>query len=868
MRLKLGSPEVQEEVQQNENKTRPVNLATTGNENSPQDIGGYRQEHPEPSAHPSVEGNFQRNTYCVVVPPPNLTGDLHMGHAFEHYLMDTLVRINRQRGKTSLYFPGVDHAGIQLEGVINKLINRGDFDEEIRANSFLVNEQGESIFIFFELPKEDRANFLKQNFPDIWLKFAWEKVHIWRGNQVKQAEKLGDSPDFDRLLFTLDPRAVDMVNYAFIKYWQDGLIHKGSYLINWSVALQTALSDVPEDISHEERKDPFITFEYEITSVKNNLGENDVNLSVLNEIASSLIGKRIQVGTVRPETVFGDVAVAVHPNKIKDIFKISQASADLLTKEIGPKGVQIFVSIKSVGLLSIPLIVDEAVDPNFGTGALKITPASDIVDYNIAAKHGFNHLPQSIGRDGKLTEICGEFAGLTVEQGRMAVIKRLIEDGYVPTQNGFEENRESVQNKPSVEKLSDPEFRNLSLEKQKEYLQKNYPQYQIDWNYVHNVTICERSKSVVEPLISEEFFIDYYAKFKHQPIQNSKFKTQNGNVAANFTRSGQAYESSTLNQDNAQIQNVPLVRGETAGFGVVSKGNNNNQNLFQNGEQEVSATPGIGEETTLQKLAIAGIGQTNFFPEEYKERALNYFETIKNWCISRDLIWGHKMPVWYNLDVNPERRFYSFEEMLVGHGGVGHGGDAVVAATLQFAVQVEKPSMLGNWVQETKILDTWFSSTLWPLTTLNYLDFANGKKGTDFEKFYPTQTMTTAKEIFYAWIVRMIMTGMYFAGQTPFENYLAHAWVLDDKGKKMSKSLGNVIDVADQIEKYSSDAVRLGMLEKSIPGRNIRFGGKLGDTASEKYRNFGNKLWNVARFLEGKEAEILVAEKLSMILED
>ena len=263
----------------------------------------------------------------------------------------------------------------------------------------------------------------------------------------------------------------------------------------------------------------------------------------------------------------------------------------------------------------------------------------------------------------------------------------------------------------------------------------------------------------------------------------------------------------------------------------------------------------------MQKLALIGIEQTNFYPEEYKERAVNYFETIKNWCISRDLIWGHKMPVWYNLDLNPERIFYSFNQVLQSQNSTLEGwqpevgGVASVSQTIEnkFKVQVEKPAEPGNWVQETKILDTWFSSTLWPLTTLNFLDYSNNKAGTDFEKFYPTQTMTTAKEIFYAWIVRMIMTGMYFTGQTPFENYLAHAWVLDDKGKKMSKSLGNVIDVADQIDKFSSDAVRLGMLEKSIPGRNIRFGGKLGDSASEKYRNFGNKLWNVARFLEGKE---------------
>jgi valyl-tRNA synthetase len=815
LKLKLGSPEVQEELQ-------ATPIATPMTSSSPLTRGTG-----DVDINTAGNGDNVYNgdavvaaTYSIVVPPPNLTGDLHMGHAFEHYLMDTLVRIARQEGKPTLYYPGVDHAGIQLEGVINKLINRGDFDEEIKENSFLVNEAGESVFIFFEIAKEDRANFLKQNFPDLWLKLAWSKVQVWRGNQLKQAEKLGDSPDFDRLLFTLDPRAVDMVNYAFIKYWQDGLIHKGSYLINWSVALQTALSDVPEDISHEERKDPFVTFEYEVSTGSWGGYLSETEEKEMSEQVRSFYGKRIKVGTVRPETVHGDVAIAIHPAKIKDIFKLSDEESLKFINEYTQGKFQLYASIKALGVERILIIIDESVEENFGTGALKITPASDIADYNIAAKHGINHLPQAIGRDGKLTSICGEFAGLTVEQGRMAVIKRLIEDGFVPTKEGFEENRETVQNKPSVEKLSDPAFRELSLEKQKEYLQKNYPQYQVDWNYVHNVTICERSKTVVEPLISEEFFVDYYAKFKFNPKQNVK----------------------------KQAAKVPLVRGETEGFGVA-----------------------IGEETTLQELAIAGIHQTNFFPEDYKDRGLNYFETIKNWCISRDLIWGHKMPVWYNLDLNPERRFYSFKEIEAQNAattpkplvspldrGTAQTGESSFSPTEisnHFKIQVEKPTIPGNWVQETKILDTWFSSTLWPLTTLNYLDFANGKANTDFEKFYPTQTMTTAKEIFYAWIVRMIMTGMYFAGETPFENYLAHAWVLDDKGKKMSKSLGNVVDVAEQIEKYSSDAVRLGMLEKSIPGRNIRFGGKLGDAASEKYRNFGNKLWNVARFLEGKEGE-------------
>ena len=280
---------------------------------------------------------------------------------------------------------------------------------------------------------EDRANWLKKNYPEIWLKLAWSKVNLWRDNQKNQSLILGDSPDWDKQLFTLDARAVAMVDLAFENYWRDGLIYRDSYLINWSVALQTALSDVPEDIGRSEQIDPLVTFEYEVEKIENIKISSDKELAVVEKIEKNIDRIRFLVATVRIETVFADIAIAIHPTKFAQVFDFLENSEAQIAKElILTKKIKILLGIKPVKVQNIELIIDESVDLEFGTGMLKITPAHDLADYHIAKKHNFTNFTQAIGRSGKLTEICGEFAGLSVQAGRNLVMKRLLETGFIP----------------------------------------------------------------------------------------------------------------------------------------------------------------------------------------------------------------------------------------------------------------------------------------------------------------------------------------------------------------------------------------------------------------------------------------------------
>jgi valyl-tRNA synthetase/predicted alpha/beta hydrolase family esterase len=563
--------------------------------------------------NPDLQSNISTSkthskTHSILMPPPNLTGNMHAGHSFQHFAMDTLSRLARQKGQKDLWFPGVDHAGLQLEGVIDKMIRKGEFDSKIQNSKFNIEN----------VDKEDLPKFLKSNNPELWLECAWSKVNEWRNNQQNQAAVLGDTPDYSRSLFTLDEKNIEMVNYAFRKYWQDGLIYKGSYLVNWSVGLQTALSDVSGEIEYEKRIDPFITFEYRLYKKV-----EATTVSPLENYES--LDNSVQVGTVRPETIFGDYAIAIHP----EVFEKQYSEFSDLLKEN-----KFFVKIPLTDRF-VPVILADEVDPNFGSGALKITPASDIVDYDIFNKYIGGDFESAIGRDGKLTNICGEFVGQTVSEARLNVIKSLVENGFVPKKENNNERKDS-KNYFGIE-FAD----NINPE-----------DYQIDWNYEHNVTICERTKTVVEPLISEEFFISYHNKFNWTPIAKD---------------------------DNISIANR-------------------------------------GRETNLQQLGIEAVKQTKFYSVDYQERGINFLENIKDWCISRDLIWGHKMPVWYNLDLNPDRIFYSYEQVKANPELNRH-----------FQIDQFIPEKYGNWVQEEKILDTWFSSCLWSLSTLGYTDFVNSK---------------------------------------------------------------------------------------------------------------------------------------------
>lgn len=961
----------------------------------------YKQWQDNRVGSPEVQKSVQQlegsvKTHTILMPPPNLTGNMHAGHSFQHFLMDTLSRVNRQKGKLNLWYPGVDHAGIQLEGVIDKLIKRGEFDEEIKSylgdNKVEINiEIDEDVLKFLESKnRDDLPKLIKQNFPEMWTKLAWSKVNLWRDNQKKQSSILGDTPDYSRTLFTLDDRATKMVMAAFEQYHKDGLIYKGSYLINWSVGLQTAVSDMAGEIEFLERKDPFVTFEYEVKEfkIKNPKLATPHFQTFLHEFLLPLnLWPRLQLSTVRPETKFTDLAVAMHPSKLEiyfneNLFAKEKPGFDkVLAKEfidnVKDYGIEIFYHLPTLHNGVLKLIFSEKVDPNFGTGILKITPVHDQFDYDLYQEFVQKGILEggkaeaAIGRDGKLTEVCGEkFSGLTVEQGRLAVIKRLAETGYISVKKDFASEATQILSeiKTNLEsesfKATDYSYEE-GMKRLKEIMGEVGTKLAIDWDYIHNVSICERSKTVIEPLISEEFFLSYENEFEHKEgLKNSE----------------------KLNNDNEKS----------------------------------------GAKTNLKQLGLEGVNETKYFSEDYKARAVNFLNNIKNWCISRDLVWGHKIPVWYNLDLNPDKKFYSYQEIQNNPELDRH-----------FQISQFMPEKYGNWIQEEKILDTWFSSCLWPLTTLNFYDYWKGQKvviihgspdtkrdykissrhwfpwlktelenkgaqvftpempnsekpdyeewkktleslpmeiddqtilvghsaggaflvrylnekqlaikqlvlvsasstiqgetsrlhqlsnfevdssiqklkiptvvitskdepeyrhknaeeyakifrtnvtyfenyghfiqqdmgktefpelldllliNNDFQTYYSTQEMITGGDIFYIWIVRMIVLGKYFTGKIPFEKVVINPTILDEKGRKMSKSLGNGLDPVEAIDKFSSDSLRLGMLSGMIPGRNMKMGGKIADNLMEKYRNFGNKLWNVARFLESQDA--------------
>jgi valyl-tRNA synthetase len=721
---------------------------------------------------PEVHIVTQNTTHSILMPPPNLTGALHAGHAFQHYLADTLSRYARLNGQKSLWFPGVDHAGLQLEGVIDKLFIIGEFDKKIE--NVVKDYSNESLQRISQILKtKDRKNLahtIKQNLPELWLECAWEKVNLWRNNQMNQSTILGDTPDYSRQLFTLDPKPSNMVIHAFQEYWKDGLLFKDKYLINWSVGLQTALSDVSGDIDYVTRKDPFINFLYKYESIKaNSKLTYDVNL-----IESFLKDFPIIVGTVRPETIHGDMAIAIHPeilDKILNKSTLDKSIAKQFVQDLSARDIEITYGIPELGVNNVFMILSEKVDKNFGSGVLKITPSSDMTDFDIWINdYNGGQFKSAINKQGLLNDICGIYKGLTREEGRLKIIYDLCKNGYVDLKEG-----------KSKEDLK--EFTYLDYDKSVLELKEILQDYTIDFDYEHNVTICERSKTIVEPLISDEMFISMHKK---------------------------------------------------------------------------SISTGL----SLQEHGLEGLSETNCYSYEYQSRGINFCNSLKDWCVSRNLLWGHQIPVWYNLGSNPDRTFYNYNDWETSEEVKDK---FFIGSFEQLKKFLEgRNEHTNSWVQEEKRLDTWFSSSLWPLSSFGYLEYINGDNEGDFATYYPTTTMATAKEIFNIWICRMIMLSKYFTSKltpvdrlynkVPFTDLVIHPTILDDKGKKMSKSLGNGMEPEKQIEKYSSDALRMAMLSGMIPDRNMRFGGRLADELCEKYRNFGNKIWNIIKFLQSKDA--------------
>lgn len=565
-----------------------------------------------------AEVDRSKKPFTIVMPPPNITGQLHMGHAFDNTMQDILIRFKRMQGYNALWQPGTDHAAIATEvKVIEHLKSQGIEKADLGREGFL------------------------------------EKCWDWRkeyGNRIiSQLKKLGSSADWDRERFTMDPGCSKAVEEVFINLYNKGLIYKGNRIINWCPVCKTSISDA--EVIHENQAGHFWHMKYEI------VGEP---------------GRYVEFATTRPETMLGDTAVAVNPNddRYKDI--------------IGKKVMLPFVN------RAIPIIADEYVDMEFGTGVVKITPAHDPNDFEVGKRHGLEVI-NVLNDDATINSICPQFEGMDRYEARKIIVEKMDEMGLLV-------------------KIEDHE---------------------------HNVGTHDRCKTTVEPMVKPQWFV--------------------------------AMEE-------------------------------------------------------LAKPAIKAIktGELKFVPRSFDKTYLHWLENIRDWCISRQLWWGHRIPAYYCDDCG---------EMVVSR-------EAVHTC----------PKCGGKMHQDEDTLDTWFSSALWPFSTLGWPDNTE-----DLDYFYPTDVLVTGYDIIFFWVIRMVFSGYAHTGKCPFNTVLIHGLIRDDQGRKMSKSLGNGIDPLEVIDKYGADALRLTIITGNAPGNDMRF---YWDRV-ENSRNFANKVWNASRFImmnmEGKD---------------
>jgi valyl-tRNA synthetase len=543
--------------------------------------------------------------YCIVIPPPNVTGSLHMGHALNNTLQDILIRMKRMDGFNTLWMPGTDHAGIATQYVVERqLAAEGKSKEDLGREGFAAR--------------------------------VWEWKSGSGGTIIHQLKRLGASCDWSRERFTMDEGLSRAVREVFVRLWEDGLIVRDDYLVNWCPRCQTVLADL--EVEREERDGEFVYIKY----------------------------GPLTLGTVRPETKLGDTGLAVHPKDARYAQYVGQE-----------------LEVQSVdGSIRIRVVADEAVDPSFATGVIKVTPGHDPVDFEIGRRH---HLPVRtvIGFDGKMTALAGRYAGLD----RFECRRRIVED-----------------------------MKALGLVERVE-------------PYRHAVGVCYRCKTVVEPLVSKQWFVLI----------------------------------------------KPLA------------------------------------EPALQAVQD---GRIKIVPRGWTKTYRHWMENIRNWPISRQLWWGHRIPVWY-----------------CQADGSLHVSRTDLAAC---------PSCGGPVRQETDVLDTWFSSGLWPFSTLGWPDDTP-----ELKTFYPTAVLVTGFDILFFWVARMIMFGLRFMGEVPFRDVYIHALVRDAEGQKMSKSKGNVIDPLVVMDSYGTDAFRFTLAALAAQGRDIR----LAEERIEGSRNFANKLWNAARLV-------------------
>ncbi|MFA5130131.1 MAG: valine--tRNA ligase [Patescibacteria group bacterium] len=597
------------------------------------------------------ERNQKGAPYCIVMPPPNRTGTLHMGHAAMLAIEDVMIRFERMRGKKTLWIPGTDHAAIATQVKVEQLLMK-------------------------EGMKDPRKELGREKFLERVMQFADDSANTIR----KQVRKMGSSCDWTREKYTLDEERSRAVNEMFKRMYDDKIIERGYRVVNWDPQFQTTLSD--DEVLTKETTAKLLTFTY----------DKDFPITI---------------STTRPETKFGDTAVAVHPTdkRYKDLVG-KTLTANFCGKQI-----------------KVKIIADEAVDPEFGTGALGVTPAHSMIDADIAVRHDLPTV-QVIGKDGKMTGDAGPaFSGLTVIEARQKVEKMLGDAGLL---------------KSVVE----------------------IPQ---------NLPVAERGGAPVEQLPMRQWFIRVNKKF-------------------------------ALRQDT---------------LGRWKK----------------------GDEATLKELMTYAVesGQINIVPDQFKKTYFHWINNLRDWCISRQIWFGHQIPVWYKKKVAESHPSLRRE-------GTGEGRNEATGEDLQTEMMVSDTSLGEGWERDPDTLDTWFSSGLWTFSTLGWPD----KKAFDsMKEFHPTAVLETGYDILFFWVARMILMSTYALGEVPFKDIYLHGLVRDEQGRKMSKSLGNVLDPLDLIPKYGTDAVRLSLLMGTTPGQDM----KLSEAKVEGFRNFTNKLWNISRFI-------------------
>ena len=552
-------------------------------------------------------GDKSKDPFTIVIPPPNVTGILHIGHAWDNTLQDIIARYKRMCGYDMLYLPGMDHAGIATQAKV---------DERLKNEGISRYDIG-------------REKFLER---------AWEWKEEYASTIRKQWAKLGNSLDYTRERFTMDEGFNKAVRHVFVSLYNEGLIYRGYRIINWDPEARTALSNI--EVYYQDDPGKMYYFRYKVV-------EN---------------GEEFSVATTRPETMFGDVCIVVNPND------------DRWKHLIGMH------TINPANGKELPIIGDDYIDMDFGTAIMKCTPAHDPNDFAIAERHGLEK-PICMNPDGTMNALCGKYEGMDRYAARDAVVAQIEEEG-------------------NLIKIED---------------------------ITHNVGHSERTHCVVEPYLSEQWFV------KMKPLAEDVLAHQN------------------------------------------------------NPEEKI-----------------------NFYPERFEKTFTQWLENIEDWCISRQLWWGHRIPAWYNKNTG---------EMYVGE---------------------TDPVDSENWVQDEDVLDTWFSSALWPFATLGWPEDTE-----DYKRYYPTSTMVTGYDIIFFWVARMAFQARHFTKDRPFKDVLIHGLIRDEQGRKMSKSLGNGIDPMKVIDDYGVDALRFFLTTNSTPGQDMRYI----DSKVEAAWNFINKIWNASRFV-------------------